>query len=168
MEFNFTSSIFPKSTKSSKDRRHELTPEENDEIKEVFELFDNDKDNELDYYEFKIALRALGFDIHKTEVEGLMHDYDRQGTDKITYHDFHEIAAEMVLRRDLRDEILKAFKLFDDDETGKISLKKLRSVARELDDNANEEELKAMIDEFDLDGDGEINFDEFMAMLSSD
>lgn len=61
----------------------------------------------------------------------------------------------MMLQRDSRDEILKAFKLFDDDEAGKISLKKLRRVARDLGDNVNEEELKAMIDEFDLDGDGE-------------
>lgn len=77
-----------------------------------------------------------------------MRDYDRQGKNRITYQDFHEIgktsissflidlslsvivAAEMVLQRDSRDEILKAFKLFDDDESGKISLKKLRRIAR--------------------------------------
>jgi centrin-3 len=93
----------------------------------------------------KVGLRALGFDIHKAEAQKLMHDYDRQGKNKITYQDFHEIgkytielmsiiivciAAEMMLQRDSRDEIQKAFKLFDDDESGKISLKKLRRVAR--------------------------------------
>ncbi len=43
---------------------------------------------------------------------------------------FPNLAAEMIFQRDSRDEILKAFKLFDDDETGKISLKKLRRMAR--------------------------------------
>jgi centrin-3 len=41
-------------TKLPKNRRRELTEEENDEIKEAFELFDDDKDNELDYHEFKV------------------------------------------------------------------------------------------------------------------
>lgn len=36
----------------------------------------------------------------------------------------------MILQRESRDEIFKAFKLFDDDETGKISLRKLRRIAR--------------------------------------
>jgi len=51
---SFTSPTFSKLTKSPKNRRRELTEEENDEIKEAFELFDNDKDNELDYHEFKV------------------------------------------------------------------------------------------------------------------
>ncbi|CAF1056883.1 unnamed protein product [Didymodactylos carnosus] len=167
MDMNFVSPTFPKSTKP-KQRRRELSEEEVEEIKEAFELFDNDKDNELDYHEFKVGLRALGFDVHKAEAQKLLRDYDRLGKNKINYQDFHEVAADMMLQRDSREEILKAFKLFDDDDTGKISLKKLRRVARELGDNVNEDELKAMIDEFDLDGDGEINFDEFLAMLNSD
>ena len=38
---------------------------------------------------------------------------------------------------------------------GKISLRNLRRVARELEENMSEEELRAMIDEFDTDNDGE-------------
>lgn len=38
---------------------------------------------------------------------------------------------------------------------GKISLRNLRRVARELEENMSEEELRAMIEEFDVDNDGE-------------
>lgn len=87
--------------------------------------------------------------------------------------------TERILARDPLDEVRKAFRLFDDDGTGKISLRNLRRVAKELQENLDDEELsviafllpshlnilhlrQAMIDEFDLDQDGEISEAEFV------
>ena len=57
------------------------------------------------------------------------------------------------------------FKLFDDDETGKISFRNLKRVAKELGENMTDEELQEMIDEADRDGDGMINEDEFFRVM---
>ena len=67
--------------------------------------------------------------------------------------------------RDSKEEILKAFRLFDDDETGKISFKNLKRVAKELGENMTDEELAEMIEEADRDGDGEINEEEFLRIM---
>jgi centrin-3 len=66
--------------------------------------------------------------------------------------------AEKIMDRDPLEEIKKAFALFDDDGTGKISLRNLRRVAKEIGENIDDEELQGMIDEFDLDQDGESMF----------
>ncbi|XP_008323352.1 centrin-3 [Cynoglossus semilaevis] len=158
----------PAADKTRVNKKKELTEDQKDEIKEAFELFDTDKDKEIDYHELKVAMRALGFEVKKVDVLKILKDYDREGKGKITFEDFNEVLTERILNRDPKEEILKAFKLFDDDESGKISLRNLRRVARELGENISDEELRGMIDEFDADGDGEINQEEFLSIMSTD
>uniref|UniRef100_A0A8C8BU65 Centrin 3 n=2 Tax=Neoaves TaxID=3078114 RepID=A0A8C8BU65_9STRI len=154
--------------KTKKKKRRELTEEQKQEIKDAFELFDTDKDRAINYHELKVAMRALGFDVKKADVLKILKDYDREATGKITFEDFNEVVTDWILDRDPQEEILKAFKLFDDDDSGKISLRNLRRVARELGENMSDEELRAMIEEFDKDGDGEINQEEFIAIMTGD
>ena len=67
--------------------------------------------------------------------------------------------------KDAKEDIIKAFRLFDEDETSKVSFKNLKKIARELGESMPDEELQEMIDEADTDGDGEINEEEFLKIM---
>jgi len=76
--------------------RTDLTEEQKQEIKEAFDLFDTDKTGTIDYHELKVAMRALGFDVKKQEVLGLMREYDREGNGAIEYIDFLDIMTHKI------------------------------------------------------------------------
>lgn len=174
----------------------QVSEEQREEISEAFGLFDLDKDRRIDYHELKVAMKALGFEVPKSEILGLLQTFgvssqgeqsqqpqqgqqhgQQQGGEKgkqqqgythpkllLPFQTFQYLMATRILARDPREEILRAFELFDEGGKGKISLQDLRRVARELGEGLQEEELVAMIEEFDLDGDGCIDREEFLGI----
>ena len=133
---------------------------------EAFSLFDTDHSGTIDYRELKVAMRALGFAVKKDEVDAIMREYDRDDSGSIEYPEFREIMMERMGDRNPQDELAKAFKIFDDDGSGVITVRNLRRIAKELGEDVNDEELFAMIDEFDQNGDGVIDEKEFLAIMS--
>ncbi len=110
-------------------------------------------------------MRALGFEPKKEEIKKMISDIDKDGNGTIDYQEFLEMMTTKMSEKDSREEILKAFRLFDDEEKGKISFTNLKRVAKELGENMKDEELMEMIEEADRDGDGEINEEEFLRIM---
>lgn len=73
----------------------------------------------IDAKELKVAMRALGFEPKKEEIQKMIADVDDDGSGSIEFDEFLKMMTQKILNRDPKDEILKAFRLFDDDETGK-------------------------------------------------
>ena len=129
-----------------------------EEIREAFNLFDTESKNNIDVRELKAAFRALGFQVKKSEIKQMFIDMDKDlSSALVTFDEFIEMVTPRMLNRDSREEIMKVFALFDDDNKGGISFKNLKRVATELGENLTDEELQEMIEEADRDGDGLIN-----------
>ncbi|XP_068553323.1 centrin-2-like isoform X2 [Anas acuta] len=91
---------------------------------------------------------------------------DEEGSGKINFESFLQVMAQKMAEPYSKKEILKGFKLFDTDGTGKISFEKLKLVATEVGEDITDEELQVMIDEADVDGDGEVDQQEFLRILT--
>merc|ERR1711990_872643 len=133
------------SRRAMKKKPGQLSDEQLDEIREAFSLFDSDASGMIDIRELKAAMRALGFEVKNEELKKMM-------------------TAKMG-EKDTREDTEKVFKLFDDDNTNKISFRNLARVAEELGENIDDEEKQDMINQAVRDGDGEINIDEFYRIM---
>ena len=120
-------------------------------------------------------MKALGFDEDKQEVLRILrkHGVPAQPPSTrlfITYDAFAQVMAEKIASRDPLEEIVRAFSLFagtavqgpQGGEEFKISVEDLRRVAKELGENLEEEEIQAMIREFDFDND---NLSQFAPLI---
>merc|ERR1712100_49273 len=64
------------------------------------------------------------------------------------------------------DEIREAFSLFDADASGMIDIRELKAAMRALGFEVKNEELKKMVADIDNDGNGTIEFTEFLQMMT--
>jgi len=72
---------------------------------------------------------------------------------------------ELDLTEQQKIEFKEVFSLFDKDGDGTINTTELGTVMRALGQNPTEQEIEQMIEEVDVDGNGEIDFDEFCNLM---
>jgi len=145
-----------------------LTEDEVMEIKEAFDLFDTDKSGQIDKEELKQALKNLGIDAKNQTLTNMMNDLDKDGSGQIDFDEFIDMMTAKMSDRDTREDLEKVFRLFlgDDDKADKITIKHLKRVARELNENMSDEELQEMIARADLNKDQGVDFEEFYQIMT--
>ena len=90
---------------------------------------------------------------------------DADGNGTIDFPEFLTMMARKMKDTDSAEEIKEAFKVFDKDGNGFISAAELRHIMTNLGEKLTDEEVDEMIREADVDGDGQINYDEFVDMM---
>jgi centrin-2/centrin-1 len=83
---------------TARPKKHELTPEQKQEIREAFDLFDTDGSGTIDLKELKVAMRALGFEPKKDEVKKLISEIDKNGSGTIDFNEFLELMTAKMVR----------------------------------------------------------------------
>merc|ERR1711998_788464 len=125
----------------------ELSEKEMAEVKEAFDLFDGDGSGNIDVKELFVAIQALGFKPTQDEVDTMVKDIDADGNATIEFNEFVDMMSGKMAGKDPKEEMKKAFALFDVDSKGKISFKDMQRVAKEIGEAMGEAELQEVIDE---------------------
>ncbi|XP_055546572.1 neo-calmodulin isoform X2 [Wyeomyia smithii] len=141
------------------------------EFREAFRLFDKDNDGSITKEELGTVMRSLGQFARVEELEQMLMEIDVDGDGNVSFEEFVDIMSNMTdtvaeasadqEERELRD----AFRVFDKHNRGYITASDLRAVLQCLGEDLDEEEIEDMIKEVDVDGDGRIDFYEFVHAL---
>merc|ERR1719229_1171701 len=115
--------------------------------------------------ELGTVLAALGQNPTADEVQDMINEIDANGNGSIEFPEFLSLMARKFADTDVEEQLLAAFKVFDRDGNGLISAAELRHVMTNLGEKLTDEEVDEMIREADVDGDGHINYEEFVRMM---
>ncbi|XP_063430888.1 neo-calmodulin-like isoform X1 [Mytilus trossulus] len=135
------------------------------DFKEVFELFDKDGDGTITIKELDTVMRSLGQNPTENEVKEMVQKADTDGNGTIEFPEFLQMATDMMKSVDLADEVRDAFRLFDKNGDGYVTAPELKTILSNNGEKISDEELDALVKDADVDGDGKINYQEFVSML---
>ncbi|XP_078612782.1 uncharacterized protein LOC144882674 [Branchiostoma floridae x Branchiostoma japonicum] len=144
----------------------QLTEEQISEFREAFELFDKDGNGSIDAGELGTVMKSLGQKPTETELQDMINEVDTDGDGTIDFTEFLTMMTQKMKDMHKEDELRDSFKVFDKDGNGVISAEELRQVMTNLGEKLTDEEVDEMIREADLDGDGQVNFEEFVRMMN--
>ena len=141
----------------------QLTEKQIAEFREAFTLFDKDADGFITTEELGNVMRSLGQNPTEAQLEDMISELDVDGNGSLDFPEF----LTMLNRRtrtneDSEEELVEAFKVFDVDGSGFIQPADLRVIKARLGEILSDEEIDQMIRSADVDGDGQLNLEEFI------
>ncbi|KAI1232622.1 hypothetical protein IHE44_0006453 [Lamprotornis superbus] len=183
--------IFLRQSIAITQRDRELRPEEIEELKQAFREFDKDHDGYISYKDLGECMRTMGYMPTEMELIELSQQISTWlGTGgKVDFDDFVELmgpkmlaeTADMIGIKELRDAFREVRgrwwqtgrlpacqgSLFDTNGDGQISMAELREAMRKLlGQQLNYREVDEILKDVDLNGDGLVDFEEFVRMMS--
>ncbi|CAN4090591.1 unnamed protein product [Withania somnifera] len=138
-----------------------------EEMKRVFDKFDTNKDGKISKEEYKSAMKMLGSGWGNTRSYEVADAFQAADTNGDGFISFEEFMRVQNLEGGVNStDIKSAFKAFDLDGDGKISAEELLQVQRMLGEKCSLESCKKMVRGVDANGDGLIDIDEFVTMMT--
>jgi len=111
------------------------------------------------------VMKSLGLNPSDAELLDIVAEADVNKDGVINFEEFLTLMSQTVKETDTEQELISAFRVFDQDNSGFISTDELRNVLKSLGENMTEAEIDDMLQMADKNGDGQIDYHEFASIM---
>ena len=144
-----------------------LTRAQVQEFKEAFDIFDVDGGGTITAEELGEVMKSLGQKPTRAQLEAMVREIAAAGDGAIDFPEFLTMMLRKMNEGDPERELRDVFTVFDKDQSGTISADELKSVMKVIGEKLTEQEIEDAIRLADTTGDGEVDYDEFIAFVLS-
>lgn len=161
--------------KSRRTRREvQMPPEDVLRLRALFDSIDNEGTGSINAQQLQHALQMVGIKPRGEELAKMFAEVDADGSGLIEWPEFLFLMSKFGESQSLESqfsserlaEMREVFSLFDKDNSGTLDVKELGMVMRSIGLHAHENDIRAMINEVDADGSGQIEWPEFLYLMS--
>ena len=145
-----------------------LSEEQIAEFKNAYKTFSKNDETPLANADLGTVIRFLGYFPSEADVAKMIEEYDSEGMGWIDIADFYKLMAKQIKEPVVtEEEIRSAFRVFDKESNGFISATELRHVLMGIGEPLTEEEMEELVRNAEVDGDGQVNYEEFVTRMLS-
>ena len=130
-------------------------------FEELFKRADKNQDGIVSTEECAAILESIFGKLPRKRIHKMVNDTDLNKDGNIDYQEF----TKMLQKRARKNKFLKAFQLLDCNGDGKISKDEIKSVIKQCGGTFFDEEIEKTIEDVDKDGDGYLNYNEFLNIM---
>eukprot|EP00116_Pleurobrachia_bachei_P010850 sb/3471112/ len=138
------------------------------EFRQAFNIFDKDGDGSISTRELGSVMRSLGQNPSDKELRSMCNKVDVDGNGKLDFKEFIVLMTTEFDTINAEKELKTAFEVFDKEMRGWIDEAELRRCLTTIGDCLTDVEVSEFLHEADQDGDGCINYLEFVKIMTQE
>ena len=141
---------------------------EEDKLKEcklIFDMFDEDKDEQIKINLLGDCLRICGAAPSQQELKMIIKNLEDNKREYIDFETFLKLLEKLLLKQDSEEDLINEFMKIDKVGDGTILESDLRKLMSNYDNPLNSQEIEDIIEEANVDENGYINIQRFVKVL---
>ena len=142
-----------------------ISEETKTDYMDAFNLFDTNHDGTINSQKIREIMQKLGKNPTEQQLIQIIENVAKPGSDKIRFDDFTDFMEKKNKENDTEIEIINTFQIFAAENNGLIPNEELFHIIRTFGETLTDKEIEDIISEADVDGDGYINYEEFVRMM---